>query len=98
MTVNWDKAIDMLVKDWDKLTKGNKPLDATVLACWDSRTTPYYIVRLYCPECNRYGGRQYFDSIEDAQKWLAEQLSDMVEEEFRRQVAEQVAEEEKKDG
>jgi hypothetical protein len=52
-------------------------------------------VRLYCPECNRYGGRQYFDSIEDAQKWLAEQLSDMIEEEFRRQVAQQAAEEER---
>jgi hypothetical protein len=93
MNVNWDKAIDMLVKDWDKLTRGKKSLDIIFTTMYRSGIGKTYDIALY--RSGRGWLAQGFETAEDAQKWLAGQLSDMIEEEFRRQVAQQAAEEER---
>jgi hypothetical protein len=94
MTVNWEKVTSMLIKDWDKLTLGKKQLNITIIANWWPKAKFNYHVCVYCPYIGGFGS-QYFNSLQDAQKWLAGQLSDMIEEEFRRQVEQQATEEER---
>lgn len=96
MTKNWDKIIEMRIKDWDKLTRSKKSLDIIFTTMYRSGIGKTYDIALY--RSGRGWLAQSFETAEDAQKWLAGQLSDMIEEEFRRQVAQQAAEEEKEDG
>lgn len=93
--MNWGDRITMLMAKWHKLTHGYNPLEVGVMADWRSGLPPSYSAYLY----PKHGGtdRAYFNTVQEAQEWLVERLQNKLEEEFRRQVAQQAAEEEKEE-
>lgn len=95
MDMNWGDRITMLMTKWHKLTHGYNPLEVGVMADWRSGLPPSYSAYLY----PKHGGtdRAYFNTVQEAQEWLVERLQNKLEEEFRRQVAQQAAEEEKEE-
>jgi hypothetical protein len=95
MVMNWDERITILIERWEKLTHGKKDLDIVVRVTYRSRVGNTYEITLF--RDGRGWFTQQFDKIEDAQKWLEAQLLDMLEDEFRRQVAKQAEEEEKEE-
>jgi hypothetical protein len=86
--VNWEDMITVLTEKWERLTRGWKPLFVEVTTYWPAGEPLKHNVYL---SCYQYGRQEVksFNSTEDAQEWLVEQLTDMLEEEFRRQYAEQ---------
>lgn len=89
MTANdWESTITDLVEKWERLTRGKKPLIIEVTTFWFAGKPKRHDVYLSCFQEN-LEETNHFNASQDAFKWLAEQLSDMLEEEFRRQYAAQ---------
>jgi hypothetical protein len=86
MTIDWENTITVLTEKWEKLTRGRKPLLVEVATFWLAGKPTRCDVYLSCHQDNREQMKR-FGTSQQAQKWLAVQIADMLETEFRRQYA-----------
>lgn len=88
MTVDFERAITILTKKWEEMTCGGKPLFVEITSYWQRGLSPIYTSYLSCYERGRHEVKNH-PSRDEAAKWIAAQITTMIESEFYDQQAAQ---------